>query len=281
MADQTTTETQETQESQETQETQKTGLMDKTTQSEAEETQETQETQETKETQEVSLPDWIKESFDGEIPEEIANNKNLEGFKNPADAVKSYAELQKKFSETRPQSAPENPDDYSYKPNEEMDLTFAEDQLKQIKQDFHEKGFSDEQMKNAMSLYEKYAVQGKEQMESLRAEREKISETELRESWGKNFKENLQEARNTMDKLWFTDLIKENGLDADHQVWKKFHQLSQVLSEDTVSGKPENFTYQEQIEKLNSKLRTMQPTNPNYDRLQKQREALYSRAYPG
>jgi len=224
--------------------------------------------------------DWIKEIYGNDgVPEDL--NNSVKNFTDAKDALEKYSELQKKMSETRPKEIPETPDKYTYKQKEGDPVILDDEQMKDIRKDFHEKGFSDEEFSFAMDYYMKQAGKGIQIVEDLNKETAKNTTAQLQAEYGKDYEINMQKDRATMDKLGLTDFLVQKGLANDIEVWKAMHKITQTLSEDSISGKPSNMTYRDRIAQINKQLGGMKVTDPRFEQLSKTRELLYEQAYPG
>ncbi len=223
---------------------------------------------------------WIKELYGEEgVPEDL--NNSVRGFTDAKDALTKYSELQKKMSETRAKPIPETSEDYTYKQGERDPVVLDDAQMKDIRKDFHEKGFSDEEFSFVMDYYMKQAGKGMQIAQALGEETAKNTTTQLQAEYGKDYDITMQKDRATMDKLGLTDFLVEKGLANDVQTWQAIHKITQSLSEDAVSGKPSNMTYKDRITQINTQLGNMKVTDPRYQNLAKSRELLYEQAYPG
>lgn len=197
----------------------------------------------------------LTERIVAEDPELTEHAGLFDRFKSPAALAKSYAELNKKFSEggglkppgesaTEEEKAefsrqlaklagcPETPEGYSYKPTQEaIDAGLDMEHLKGRMKELHEAGFSDAQVTKAMQLFEEESALSMDRLQAMLDEQYKEARDWGVKRWGSDADANFRLAGRAMEKFGLKESLYNSGLLNDYRVIDVFHQLAEAIGE--------------------------------------------------
>lgn len=188
------------------------------------------------------------------LPDEFKSDPSIQGFKSPADLVKSYIHAQKMVGADKvvipgkhateddwkgvfkKLGLPESPDKYEL-PAEGADPEF----LKGFKEAAHKHGILPKQ---AQELYGWYAQAQKAAVEKAKVDYEsqvKIGLDKLKEEWGgeAEYTKNMSVAKKALFNFFGKDTVEwveKTGLGNDPQFIKLMNKVGKAMGEDAIKG---------------------------------------------
>jgi len=191
-------------------------------------------------------------------PEEYAETVTAKGWKEPADALKSYSEMEKYVGKVKSGGLqlpdelgnedvsqiysrlgrPESPDKYDFNAPDGVELD--NDLLGQFKQYAHTQNLTGAQFKSMVQFQIDATNAALEAQQTYQMEAKEAAAKALKETWKENYDANFKKAKETAVNLDLLDVADELGLSDDPRFIQKMLDLSSKLSEDTLRPKPKN-----------------------------------------
>jgi len=203
-------------------------------------------------------------------------------FKSQNEMVKSYTELERKMSETRPgEVAPKDVSEYKFEPGE--GVQYDDGMLDSFKADALALGFSTDQFEGLMRSYEGVINQQADFAADYEGKQQVATMNALKEEWGnENYENRIAEVNTTINKFGVADLLNEKGLGNDYEILKMFDDLTQRVGEDnspedTGKGK----TWDARISAVRDKIDALPFGSRDRKPLEAQLDKMYKQRYPG
>lgn len=143
---------------------------------------------------------------------------------------------------------PEKPDDYSWQPNEGIELD--PEVYSEKSQALYEAGLTDSQHKAVMDLYASEVQRINETFQSEQADIARATEASLREEWGKDYDTRVKTAAKIAEKYGVIDSLKESGMINHLGVIKMLDEVARSVREDSIDGSSPQLSREEQISQL-------------------------------
>lgn len=200
----------------------------------------------------------MSESWLDTLPEEIRAEPSLKTVPDVPTLAKNYVNAQKMIGSRIPApeagweqkqwdefyakvGRPESPDKYSM-PEVKLEegVKIDEEKFKQIRAKVHGLGLTDRQFKGIMEVYlGSVNEQVKGSTSQAQAKRD-AAMGELRQTWGDHFQENVNLAKNVLQKFGadesFMQYLEESNMGNNTQFIKFLHTIGTKMMEDTSRG---------------------------------------------
>jgi hypothetical protein len=202
----------------------------------------------------VTAPEWA-----ASLPDDIKSTVTSKGWKDPADAIRSYTNLEKTLGQKRLPAPsqdwkdeqwnslykelgrPEKSDDYKVPEHKFPDgVTLDDARLKEARAAMHDAGLLPHQAEKIFKYYFGTVSKEAEGVHEARRREKEAAEFKLKDEWKGDYDLNVKTAKDALSKFGDEETVKyldESGLGNNPGIIKMLAKIGKGMMEDSARGR--------------------------------------------